>query len=242
MKIDYSTYSMKDLLDVKSRIDADRSPENYDDLLTELERRRRSGHFHGTYYQAENFFDDDEEDDNEESFMFDFSVVGHTKRRYIFIGAMLLVSLIMLMMIVPTYMVKSLDDVRKYNTTLTDFKCYREEIENDETDGVSVFYDLKVTSGNHHFMAYDIGSRMCRVLESDYKMGTEISIWHLDGVVYQLKSLDRMLVSYRYLKPRIRTIQTSDVSVYWIVLIMLWILFFKSFVNAISPKTFTRGY
>lgn len=227
-------------MDVKRRIDAERFPENYNDLTNELERRRRSGNFNSVHQESTNFFDDDEEDDKDDTFFFEFSAVGQKKRRRSLIGIFILINFVILALVLPTYMVKSLDSVRQYNTTLTAFKCHREYIENEETDVVKIFYDLEVASHNDKFMAYDVGKRMCTVLINDFKTGDNLSIWHHEGVVYQLKSNDRMLLSYRSLKSKIRAVQTDNASFYWFMLLAIWILMFKSVINAISPGTFTK--
>lgn len=242
VKIDYSTYSLKDLVDVKNRIDVERFPENYDDLLNELERRRRSGHVNGFYNKQRNLSDGDDDNDNtNEGIIFEFGVVGHKKRRITFLTAFFVFNLVMLAIVLPKYSVKSLSSVHKYNTLVSSLKCIREEIENEDTDAVSVYYDLAVISHDDKFTAFEVGKRMCNVLSRDFKVGDDITIWHHEGIVYQLKAKSRMLLSYKYLKPRIRAVQTLDTYFYWFGLFMFWVVLFKSFVNAMSPGTFTKN-
>jgi len=239
VKIDYSTYSLKDLVDVKSRIDEDRFPENYHALMTELDCRRRSGNFDGAYSEPLNFFDD-QEDDEDKSLVIEFSTVGHKKRRVMFVAAFLIFNAVMLAIVIPKYFVTSLDKLNQYNTSVSSIKCLREEVENEETDAVSVYYDLNVTSHDDQFIAFDVGKYMCEGLTKDYKTGDKITVWHSEGIIYQLKSESRMLLSYQYLTPRIRAIQTQDSFFNWAILLVVWIGFFKSLVNAVAPSTFTK--
>lgn len=239
MKIDYSTYSFKDLVDVKNRIDADRFPENYNDLMTELDCRRRSGNLNGAYNEKIHVDEEDDDKDND-IFLFDFSGFGHKKRRITFLIAFFILNVVMLAIILPKHSVKSLDNVNQYNTSISSLKCIREEVENEETGAVRVYYDLEVTSHNDKFIAFDVGKGMCNLLPRDYQTGADITLWHHDGIVYQLKAKSRMLLSYKYLKPRIRAVQTQGIYWYWLGLLMCWIVLFKSLVNAISPGTFTK--
>jgi len=241
VKIDYSIYSLKELVDVKNRIDEQRFPENYHALMIELENRRRSGNFDGAYREPLNFFDAEDDDVHEDkSLVIEFSAVEHKERRIIFVIAFLLVNAVMLAIVVPKYFVKSLDSVNQYNTSISSINCQREEIENEETDVVSVYYDLNVTSHDDQFIAFDVGKYMCNSLTKDYKTGDQITLWHDDGIIYQLKSKSRMLLSYQYLKPRISAIQTQGSSFNWVMLLVIWVGFFKSLVNAIAPGTFTK--
>lgn len=220
---------------MRSRIDVERYPKNYEAIVDELERRRRVGNLHGSNTDHLAWPEDDDDDDE---FFFEFSAVGHKKRRRFFIGIFLLFNVIILGTVVPKYFVKSLNSTHQYNTSLTAFKCNRNEVE--ETGSIRVYHDLDIISGDDLFVAFDISPRMCLALMSDYKMGDEISIWHHQGIVYQLKVGERVLVSYRYLKSRIRDVQTEDVFMYWAILILVWFVLFKSVINAISPGSFVK--
>lgn len=241
MKVDYTTYSLKDLLDVKSRIDVERFPENYEALIDEIERRRRSGNLHGNNTDhLINNYDYDDDDDEEDLFFLDFKPNGNKKRRRFVICAALIITAWALLLIGKDYWVTSLDEVRKYDTTVSSMKCVITDVENEETDEVRRYIDLDVMSDIDRFTAFDISQRMCNTIKSEYPTGSPISIWHKDGIIYQLKSDERMLLSYRLLKSRIRAFQTQDMYFYIFGLLFFWALAFKTVINAISPGTFTK--
>lgn len=241
MKLDYTTYSLKDLLETRRRIDAERYPENFDALVNEIERRRRCGNLHGSNTEhLSGYVDTDDEEDEADTLFVDFKSNGHKKRRCFVITAVLATSLCILALIGNEYWVTSLDNVRQYNTTVSDMRCVVTDIEDEETGKVRRYIDLELSSGADLFAAFDINHRMCQTIKQEYPSGSNIKVWHQDGVIYQLKSDDRMLLSYRLLKPRIRAFQTQNTLYYIFGLFFIWLLCFKTFVNAVSPGTFTK--
>ena len=240
MKIDYTTYSLKDLLETRTRIDSERYPENFNALVDEIERRRRCGNLHGSNTEHLGGFNNDDEDDEADTFFIDFKSNAHKKRRRFVITAVLAATLCILAFIGNEYWVTSLDNVRQYNTTVSNMRCVVTDVEDEETGNIRRFIDLELSSGADLFAAFDVNHRMCQTIKKEYPSGAQINVWHQDGVIYQLKSDDRMLLSYRLLKPRIRAFQTQNTYLYFFCLICLWMLSFKTFVNALSPGTFTK--
>lgn len=239
MKIDYTTYSLKELLETRRRIDAELYPENFDALVNEIERRRRCGNLHGSNTEHLTGYVDTG-DEEAGTFFVDFKSNGHKKRRRFVITAVLVATLCILALIGNEYWVTSLDNVRQYNTTVSDMRCVVTDIEDEETEKIRRYIDLELSSGADLFAAFDINHRMCQTIKKEYPSGSNIKVWHQDGVIYQLKSGDRMLLSYRLLKPRIRAFQTQNTLYYIFGLLFIWLLCFKTFVNAVSPGTFTK--
>lgn len=232
MQIDYSKYHLEDLLDVKENIDAQMYPERYQHLCEEIELRRKKGEF------DELELDEDDDDDEEDDFFIEFSSQGSGTGRKLFICAFLLVNLAILAFIIPKYMVSEIKDIHKYTTTIDSVECHKEELIDEETDRVSTFFDLHIGVQQDSFSAMGISQSRCNKIARDLAAGSEVSIWHEDGLIHQLASGNKNLLSYAYMKPKVRKLRAEKVEIFWLSLLALWILPFKSLANAVAPGTF----
>ncbi|WDE04846.1 hypothetical protein SG34_026625 [Thalassomonas viridans] len=172
MQIDYSKYSLYDLLDVKENIDAQRHPERYQRLCAEIELRRKNGEF------EEIELEEDEDDDEEDEFFIEFSSEGSGTGRKLFIFGFLLVNLAVLALIIPKYMVSDIKDIHKYTATIDTIECHKEEIVDEETDRVSTYFDLHIGIEPDIFSAVNISQGRCKKIARNLAAGSEASIWH----------------------------------------------------------------
>lgn len=228
MKIDYSKYTVAELLDVNENIDAGQFPQRHKLLQEEIERRKTSGELRP---QVEEY--DDSDDNNE--IIIEFSADGHSRKLFIF--GFLIVNLVILAYMIPKYIVTDIVDVHEYATEIDFIECREVDVVDNETDEVSTYFDLNIIAFDRPFSAMDIGGRKCHKLASELKVGSEVSIWHEDGLIHQLKHNDRIKLSYAYLKAKVRNVRTNEIEFYWFGLFFLWAALFKSLVNAIVPGT-----
>ncbi|WDD99633.1 hypothetical protein [Thalassomonas actiniarum] len=230
--IDYSKYSSQDLLDVKENIDAEKYPERYQRLCAELELRHKNG-------ELDQLEDEDEDEDDEDDFFIEFSSEGKGAGRILFICAFVLANLAVLAFIIPKYIVTDIADMHKYNATIDFIECHKEEILNEETERVTTYFDLIIGVDQDAFSALSISAKRCKTIANNLSVGTEVSIWHEEGLIHQLASNNRTLLPYQYMKPKVRKLKADSVDIYWVGLLLLWVLSFKSLVNAVIPGTFT---
>lgn len=236
MHIDYSTYTLDELLDVKNNIDSKRYSERYERLCDELELRKNNGDFKARERKIEA-----EEEDDSEDFILEFSSDGKGIFRKLFISAFILINLSFLFFIIPKYFVSNISDVHLYTTSVDFIECSKVEIIDDETDKVQTYFDINISSGQDNFSAVNIAKRKCKKIAQQITLNDNISIWHEEGLVHQLKTNNKMLLSYSYMKPKIKELRTDGLYSYWLGLIVFWFILFKSLVNAVVPGTFTTN-
>lgn len=233
MKIDYTKYTVPELLDVNENIDAEQFPERYNLLQEEIERRKTNKEF---YQQIEEYDENEDNDFEANEIIIEFS--SEDRSRKLFIGAFFLINLAVLAYMLPKYIVTDISDVHEYATEIDFIECREIDVINNETDEVSTYFDLNMTSFGSQFSAISIDGGKCHKLAKELKVGSAVSIWHEDGLIHQLKYNDKMKLSYAYLKSKVRNFRTDDVDFYWFGLVFLWVALFKSLVNAIVPGTF----
>ena len=107
MKIDYSKYTVAELLDVNENIDAGQFPHRHKLLQEEIERRKTSGELRP---QVEEHDDSDDSDDNNE-IIIEFSADGHSRKLFIF--GFLIVNLVILAYMIPKYIVTDIVEVHE---------------------------------------------------------------------------------------------------------------------------------
>lgn len=235
MLINYSNYTLDELFDVNESIDRDKYPDRYKQLCEEIQRRKKSGEFETRSQKIEDLEDDENE------FIIEFSSEGKGTNRKLFISAFVLINIVVLAFVLPKYIVSDISNVHQYSTEIDFIECHKEEVIDDETDKVYTYFDLNISSYQDTFSAVGINESKCKKLARDLKVGSNISIWHEEGLIHQLKSRGSMLLSYSYMKPKVRDIRTNDVNWYWFGLLALWVMLFKSLVNAVVPGTFTSN-
>lgn len=235
MFIDYSRYTVDELLDVHENIDRESYPDRFQALCEEIQRRKDNGEYEK---RLEEIAEYEEDDDNEADFIIEFSSEGSGTIRKVFIAIFMLLNVIILAVVIPKYKVPELQQIHEYATEVGTVECKIEQVVDDETDKIYTYYDLNVESYQSVFTAVDIDGKTCQSIEKYLQAGDSISIWHERGIIYQLKAQNRVLLSYKYMKPRVRELNTYDAHMYWIGLLFLWGVLFKSLVNAIVPGTF----
>ena len=232
MSINYANYTLDELLDVNKNIDRGMYPDRYKQLSEEIQRRKQNGEFEKKSQEIEAQEDEDE-------FFIEFASDGNGISRKLFISAFVLINIVVLTFLLPKYIVSDISDIHEYSTEIDFIKCHKIEVIDDETDTVNNYFDLDINSYQDTFSAVDIGEEKCNNLAKNLKVGSNISIWHENGLIHQLKSQDDMLLSYSYMKPKVRELRTDGDYLYWIGLIVLWVILFKSLANAVVPGTFT---
>ena len=235
MSINYSNYTLDELFDVNQNIDKDKYPERYKQLCEEIQRRKESGEFERKIQEIE-----DQEDDKNE-FIIEFSSEGKGTNRKLFIIGFVLINLVVLAFVLPKYIVSDLANIHEFSTEVDFIECHKEEVIDDETDKVYIFFDLNITSYQDIFSAVGIGEGKCKNLAKSIKVGSNISIWHEYGLIHQIKSKDKMLLPYVYMESKVRELRTDNASLYWFGLLALWVMLFKSVTNAVVPGTFTSN-
>ncbi|RLV58977.1 hypothetical protein D5018_14480 [Parashewanella curva] len=237
MFIDYSKYSTEELFDVYSNIDKENYPERFQALCDEIEKRKKTEQFK-TVHKA---IEEDKYADYEGyelGFAIEFSSEGSGAYRKLFIGIFFLINIITLGLVINKYTVSSLSNIHQYNTQIQSAVCKVETIK-DEKGYIQTYYDLRINSYQDTFLALGINKNKCENIARTLRSDLEISIWHKDGLIYQLKSNNVELLRYNYMKLKVRAMQTYDVYLYFLGLLFLWGIFYRSLVNAFSPGTYT---
>ncbi|WP_133407235.1 hypothetical protein [Parashewanella tropica] len=234
MSIDYAKYTLDELLDVERNIDRVIYPDRYQLLCDELAKRKQNGEYEQLQRELE-----DDEDYEKRSFVIEFSAEGSCFNRILFIASFFTANLIILGTLIDKYTVTNFSNLHQYTTQVDSARCKREKVVDDEGDTYN-YFDLHIQSYEDRFSALSINQQKCRNFAKNLTNGINISIWHKDGLIYQLKQNDRMLLSYNEMKPKIWDLQVTNSDWYWLSLLLIWVLFFKSLVNAFSPGTYTQ--
>ena len=155
--------------------------------------------------------------------------------------AFALINLIFLAFIIPKYIVKDISQIHEYSTQLASIECKEIELIDEETDKVTVVFDLNIHATGNVYSAVGIDKTKCQQLAKTLHSGDDVSIWHEEGLMYQLNSAQGILLSYQYLTPKIKALKSENVSFIWFGLLAVWAFLFKSLLNAISPGTFSKS-
>jgi len=233
--IDYTKYTLDELLDVNENINKDKYPERYKQLCDEIQRRKDIGEFIVKEKMIEDLQDNDEDE-----IIIEFSPSGAGIFRIIFLVGFFLINILVLAILLSKYTVTDISKVHEYSTIIDSVECQREEVTYSKSDRVDTYFHLNIMSYQDLFTADRISESKCRMLARELNVGTKVSIWHEDGLIFQLRSDTETLLSYQYMRPNIQTVQTSNSSYYWFGLFIFWIIFFKSLINACCPGTFTK--
>lgn len=100
------------------------------------------------------------------------------------------------------------------------------------------YYDFVVHSWGYKFYAIDIRQSLCSRLEREIPKDIDLKIWHQDGVIFHMMADDKVLLSHKYLRSNYRGNRISQLTGWYMLPLLFWILMFKSVVNAIRPGTF----
>jgi hypothetical protein len=238
VSINYSNYTLDELFDVNENIDREKYPERYKQLCEEIQRRKETGEFE---QKIQEFEEQEDDDDDENEFIIEFSAEENGKSRKLFFIGFILINVVVLAFVLPKYIVSDLANIHEYSTEIDFIECHKEEVIDDETDKVYTYFDLNIGSYQDTFSAVGIGEGKCKNVARSLKVGTNVSIWHENGLIHQLKTQDKMLLPYVYMESKVRELRTDDANFYWFGLVFIWAILFKSVVNAVVPGTFTSN-
>lgn len=124
MSINYSSYTLDELIDVYHHIDKEQYPERFKRLCDEIDKRQQGISTH--YLDSSNldyFEEDDEDDDESNDFIIDFESSKLTPSRLIAGVLIALVNIVILSYLLPKYHVKPLADTHQFMTTIDAAQC-----------------------------------------------------------------------------------------------------------------------
>ncbi|MDO6774320.1 hypothetical protein Q4591_03055 [Shewanella sp. 3_MG-2023] len=236
--IDYSTYTLEELLDVKENIDSMTYPERYQRLLAEIKIKQK--------IKVKTVKDEPEVDDwsfywrnRQFSIIIEFDKSAPTKRwRMGFILFMFFVNAAVLTWILPDYVVTELKELHQYTTEIDTVECRQDTVIDEETDKVSYFYDIVINVYPVIFIAPNFSPQMCKYVAQEISKKQRVSIWQEDGLIHQLSSNNELILSYKFMRPKVKDFRTRNSIIYLIFLAMFNLIFFKSIINALTPGSF----
>jgi len=236
--INYSDYTLNELFDVNENIDKEQYPERYKQLCEEIQQRKDNGEF---AEHAKKIKEQKDKNDDKYEFIIEFSTEGPSTTRQLFLLTFFLINIVVLAFVIPQYIVSDLANIHEYSTEIDFIECHKEEVIDNETDQVYTYFDLNISAYQDTFSAVGIGEGKCKNIAKSLNVGSNVSIWHEAGLIHQLKSQDSILLPYDYMKSKVRELRTGNANVYWFGLIALWLVLFKSVINAVVPRTYTAN-
>ncbi|SFC92135.1 hypothetical protein [Pseudoalteromonas denitrificans] len=231
MNLDYTKYSISELLDVEQNIDKKTYPERYQLLCEEIAYRKSNGEYQQFLKQCAT---DENESSNDKEFILSFSSGNKMWARKAFIVFFVVVNLGVFLNFISRHTVTSFDDLEVYTTTINQVECLVETVEDTETDIEYFYYDLKVGV----FSALNIDGNKCQKLAKTLALGNEVTLWQSEGVIFQLMTDETMHLSYAYLKQQVIKLKTENDFSIFLGLALFWFFLYKSLANAIKPGTF----
>ncbi|NRA59764.1 MAG: hypothetical protein HRU25_02405 [Psychrobium sp.] len=175
MDINYSKYTLGELLDARANINGDKFPDRLQLLEQELKRRN---------YKAEDQIplpngSTQEEPEVDDSLIIEFSSETSSYRRIIFISLFAAINLVILAFIYPKYFVTELSDTHQYTIIIDSIECNKEQFIDDETDELIEYFELYINSYQDTFRAMGISKKICKSLANELAVNTKILIWHI---------------------------------------------------------------
>ena len=230
MEVNYSRYSYDELLEVKEVIDKDKFPQRYQRLLEEIELRIKNN----DVSPQESI----KEDDDKSKLWEKLTVYNFEKRlhRYTFILFFSTCVTYFLTYIVPAVFHTKLANLPAYKTEIHNIECKRHTYRYRGRD--HVYYNLELTSYGFTFYVPDMKRSHCKKAEKEFRTGELVTIWYENDLIYQLANESRVVLPYHYLKRYVWHENINYSFNYMIGLIIFVSIFFKSFVNCISPNSY----
>ena len=238
MLIDYSKYSLEELLDVKENIDSEKYAQRYKNLIEEIELRRNTPEEKQLKQKRVEF--ENEQNHYRRIDFLEFGAKGDEKIRLFFIIAFISINLVFLWWAIPKYNVTPLAKIHEFRTVIDSAVCKTETVHNNETNTVTRYYDFYIESYPDTFTAIGISKSQCQKLARTLTDKSEVSVWHIQGIVYQIASNEGVVLPYTYMKKIIYKQQTKSFQMNWFLLIGVWVLCFQSLANAFFPGTFVK--
>lgn len=263
---DYSTYSLTDLKDFRAHCNSTKYPEKAR-LLDEAIRRRQANLTEeprevpsinlqrldkpgssrtifdddtflppvGEYAQLLPVFD-------RWGLIADFDGPDSTTKRMLFVILLLLLSLLFIFPTIPNYPTKALAQTHRFDVVPSSVLC-QQHSPSTITGPNQFFFDLHIRAGNDMFTALNVPQAHCQQIAKQMKTPSKLSLWHHRYLIHQLGSEgkeDNLLPYQQQVKQTKAVIDAKNGS-HWlnaIGLLILWLLAFRTLVNAIKPGSF----
>lgn len=242
MKIDYSTYSLEELLQASECIDKQRYPERFQLLKAEIRKRlaakedKKIVQQQSQWEQTLHMMDEEEDNrwyiefDNDSPKLFRFGFLA-----LYFTAIALLLPKTFLQPSIPQY-----NDLPRYQIYIKSARC---KTQNYRDDGHTYSYSEFLIQGyGIRFYAPDIHRSACKRLEKQLSPGTDVQIWHDQGAIFQLQLQEDILLSNDYMRSIYQRYQSQESRDYFIFLLVVIFAGAASAINAIRPGTFSRSY
>lgn len=230
MEVNYSRYSYDELLEVKYAIDKNKFPQRYQRLLEEIELRIKNDDIS----TQENI----EEADDKPELWEKLTVYNFENRlyRYTFLLFFIACVTYFLTYIAPAVFHTKLANLPAYKTEIHHIECKRYTYRRKGHD--HVYYNLELTSYGFTFYVPEMKRAHCNKASKEFKTGDISTIWYENDLIYQLANETRVVLPYRYLKRYVWHENINYSFNYMIGLVIFVSIFFKSFINCLSPNSY----
>jgi hypothetical protein len=229
----YENYSLAELLEVQENIDRDKHPKRAAKVDTEIVRRHKNGEKIKKQYDLDD--DEDDEDDESNELILDFQGDGRQTLRWLFLATVILLHIGAIGWISHQLSIPKHTDLPDYLINVERARC------SSKGSGDTRYYDFVVQSYGYQFYAVDIRRSLCHNLAKSIEQGSDVKIWHLDGIIFHMEQDDKVLISHNYLRSNYRGNRMSHLDHWVAIALIFWAVFFKSFINALRPGTFVKA-
>ncbi|GGP81370.1 hypothetical protein [Shewanella ulleungensis] len=236
-KINFRKYKNVELLDALYKMNQQVFPERYQQLCDEIARRKQNGQLKVEKSSVDNinhvgFWDHRE-------LIIEFTQT-HKVFRIAFLVLYLLFNIIAITFIASKYWVTDISKVHQYTAVIDQATCHKDTVEDEESGRIDEYYDVVVSIYPDIFLAPNLPTATCNKIAATLTPGSQISIWHQDGLIHQLVLNQNTLLSYKYMKSKIRDFNSRGYLLYLFCLFLMPLVFFKSLYNAVYPGTFKK--
>lgn len=234
-KINYRKYKNAELLHARYRINQQVFPGRYQQLCDEIARRKQNGQLKvekSSVIDHVSFWDRRE-------LIIEFTQT-HKVLRITFLVLYVLSNIIAFTFIASKYWVTDFSKLHQYTAVLDQATCRKDTVEDEETGKIDEYYDVVVSIYPEIFLAPNLPASTCNKIAATLTPGSQISIWHQDGLIHQLVLDQSTLLSYRDMKSKIRDFNSRGYLFYLFSLFGIALIFFKSLYNAVYPGTYKK--
>lgn len=227
----YSTYSLVELLQVQQSINRSKYPNRAAKVDEEIERRKQNGE---TVKEQIDIWEEEDDDEEFEGFIWDFQEPEKQTLRWLFLSTVIFLHVLVIGYLWREASIPEYTELPVYLINVEAPQCKARGPRDNR------YYELVIKSWGYNFYAVDIRKSLCQKLVKTIPKDADVKIWHLDGIIFHMTLDDKVMISHHYMRSRYRSNRLSHQH-HWIpITIVFWVLFIKSFVNAISPGTFIK--
>ena len=227
MKTDYNTYTDDELMDALSTINKERYPEQFERLRAEINQRNinnRATPKQGHYHENDTGIDD--------SLLNDISLEQvkslHWSQKMT-LGIQLALISLMTFLIINIFNWPGLEATSRYKAHVDHAQCEKLSVFDEANKEYITVYDLHLDVLSDTFTALNLPGSTCVSIAKSITELNSISIRHLDGMIYQLDTDDKSLVSFQQLKAGLANYHKRNLSFHIIIVSLLVGMFFRSF-------------